>query len=347
MKKTIFGVFIMILFLVVSTVYAMASAPRVMLDGRYVDVEPVIVEGRTLLPARDMTEMPGGDVDWDGDFRQVTIVRDDTIIVLIIDSAIAFINDVAVELDVPAKIVNDRTKVHVRFVAYALGLDVDFRDGAVMLTTQYAQVAELTIPAGLGLVKAVVYRVINGATFEIATGERVGLIDVDAPEVGTPGANEATQFVRYMIDGQTVWLESDGDNADRFGILRRYVWVEIPSDTRDVNQIREMQLNAMPLEAGLADLLIVGNFRNEALSRQIAATQIPAPTPTSIPAPAPTPESTPVAQVGRAQFIGNINSQIFHGLGCSTLPAPQNRIYFQTRQEAINAGHRACLRCNP
>ncbi|MCL2169062.1 MAG: hypothetical protein FWB74_03450 [Defluviitaleaceae bacterium] len=57
------------------------------------------------------------------------------------------------------------------------------------------------------------------------------------------------------------------------------------------------------------------------------------------------PEVTePMAQYN---FIGNINSLIFHLPTCETLPAYHNRIYFVKRDDALHAGHRACLRCQP
>lgn len=46
-------------------------------------------------------------------------------------------------------------------------------------------------------------------------------------------------------------------------------------------------------------------------------------------------------------YIGNINSKIFHEPTCHTLPAEHNRIYFDSKKEAINAGYRPCKNCNP
>lgn len=46
-------------------------------------------------------------------------------------------------------------------------------------------------------------------------------------------------------------------------------------------------------------------------------------------------------------YIGNKNSKKFHRPTCSSLPAPRNRIYFKTREEAVNAGYVPCKRCNP
>ena len=46
-------------------------------------------------------------------------------------------------------------------------------------------------------------------------------------------------------------------------------------------------------------------------------------------------------------YIGNVNSKKFHRPSCSTLPAEHNRVYFDSRDEAINAGMVPCKRCNP
>ena len=120
------------------------------------------------------------------------------------------------------------------------------------------------------LTEATVLRVIDGDTIVLVGGERVRFIGIDAPERGQPGANEATQFVRERVEGLTVWLEADGAERDRFGRLRRYVWLQQPTDTQDENEIRRYQLNAMLLEAGLTRVLIIGRVRNEALFRRLA-----------------------------------------------------------------------------
>ena len=179
------------------------------------------------------------------------------------------------------------------------------------------------------LTEAIVVRVIDGDTIVLNNGERVRLIGIDAPEIGEPGADEATQFVRERVEGLTVWLEADGADRDRFGRLRRYVWLQQPSNTQDENQIRQHQLNALLLENGLARVMIIGRVRNEALFRQL----------TSVPATS--------SEAIQSSFIGNKNSQIFHTLECNSLPSQQNRLIFESREDAIRAGYRACQRCSP
>ncbi|TCT11629.1 beta-lactamase superfamily II metal-dependent hydrolase [Natranaerovirga pectinivora] len=47
------------------------------------------------------------------------------------------------------------------------------------------------------------------------------------------------------------------------------------------------------------------------------------------------------------QYIGNKNSNIFHRDSCSSLPSEQNRIYYDTRDKAIEEGQTPCQRCKP
>lgn len=46
-------------------------------------------------------------------------------------------------------------------------------------------------------------------------------------------------------------------------------------------------------------------------------------------------------------YIGNKNSKKFHGPSCHTLPEEKNRVYFDTRDEAIQDGYTSCKKCSP
>jgi len=141
----------------------------------------------------------------------------------------------------------------------------------LIVLTAMVPVAVFSQQAWMSLVPSVVSRVIDGDTLELVGGERVRLIGVDAPELNHPGGREASAFVRELVEGRMVWLEPDGANRDRFGRLRRYVWLRNPSNTYDTAQIRRYQLNALLIEHGHARVMIVGRVRNDALFRQLAA----------------------------------------------------------------------------
>ena len=46
-------------------------------------------------------------------------------------------------------------------------------------------------------------------------------------------------------------------------------------------------------------------------------------------------------------YIGNKNSKKFHKPDCNTLPDEKNRVYFNSRDEAIGDGFTSCAKCRP
>ena len=126
-----------------SAAIAADNEPAVYLNGAQMtfDVNPFIEDDRTLVPMRAIFEAVGADVQWDEEDRTVHAVRakDDevSLVSLQIDSATAFVNSAAVNLDVPAKIVGDRTFVPLRFVVESLGEKVEWDSDnyAVIITT--------------------------------------------------------------------------------------------------------------------------------------------------------------------------------------------------------------------
>ena len=120
------------------------------------DQAPVIENDRTLVPMRAIFEALGATVEWDGETRTVTSTKPVTAehkktVKLTIDSADMQIIDsvgtasesAVVTLDVPAKIINDRTMVPVRAISEAMACVVEW-DGearAVIITTNDAPVA--------------------------------------------------------------------------------------------------------------------------------------------------------------------------------------------------------------
>ncbi len=87
---------------------------------------PVIIDGRTLVPVREIFETLGGKVDWDSNTKKVTVWMGENTIELEINSQLAGVNGVAKDLDVPAKIINNKTMVPVRFISENCGLEVNW-----------------------------------------------------------------------------------------------------------------------------------------------------------------------------------------------------------------------------
>lgn len=56
---------------------------------------------------------------------------------------------------------------------------------------------------------------------------------------------------------------------------------------------------------------------------------------------------TQPAQGDAGDYIGNKNSKKFHLPSCGSLPKEKNRVYFDTREEAVSAGYDPCGNCRP
>lgn len=94
------------------------------------DAKPFIENDRTLVPMRKIFEAVGAKVEWDESTRTVIASRvkdgEPVFVAIQADSEKAFINSEEKLLDVPAKIVDDRTFVPLRFVVEALGEKVEW-----------------------------------------------------------------------------------------------------------------------------------------------------------------------------------------------------------------------------
>lgn len=85
------------------------------------DAPPQIVEGRTLVPVRVISEAFGADVGWEGEERKVTVSLGSNHIEMWIDSSTAFVGGTKVTLEPPPTIISGRTFVPFRFIGEALG----------------------------------------------------------------------------------------------------------------------------------------------------------------------------------------------------------------------------------
>jgi len=101
---------------------------NIAIDGKKMifDVPAIIINGRTLVPVRAVSENFGADVKWDGKLNKVTITYDGKKIELFINKNYAYINGKKITLDAPAKIINNRTMVPIRFVSEALNGKVEW-----------------------------------------------------------------------------------------------------------------------------------------------------------------------------------------------------------------------------
>ena len=109
---------------------------KVYLDGQQMSfsVQPRIEYGTTLVPMRAIFEALGADVQYNGYEKKITATKNDTIIILYLNSKTAYVNNTVNILDVPAKAINGVTLVPLRFVSESLNANVDWNGSTQTIT---------------------------------------------------------------------------------------------------------------------------------------------------------------------------------------------------------------------
>ena len=114
------------------TVLANDSATiTVTIDGHPVtfpDQTPVILEGRTLVPVREVFENLDFQVDWYEAVQMVTLTRPGHEVALTLGSDIFITNGQEFHLDVPAQIINNRTLLPLRAIIESVGYSIDWNE---------------------------------------------------------------------------------------------------------------------------------------------------------------------------------------------------------------------------
>lgn len=129
MKKLLSLVLAMLMMLLCTSLTAFAEEEiSIVIDGKYqsYDVMSVIENSRTLVPMRGIFESLGAAVNWDESTRTVMAAKGDIVVMLQIGNSTAWVNGETKALDVPAKIIDDRTMVPVRFISETLGCKVEW-----------------------------------------------------------------------------------------------------------------------------------------------------------------------------------------------------------------------------
>ena len=98
------------------------------IDFSSIDQWPFIEDGRTMVPLRAVFEVLNCNVDWEVKTSTAVVEKGSTKILIPANSKVAYINGIAHDLDVPAKIVNSRIMVPLRFISEAIDKTVIWDD---------------------------------------------------------------------------------------------------------------------------------------------------------------------------------------------------------------------------
>ncbi len=97
--------------------------PVALVDSRQLtlDVPPMIISSRTMVPLRFIGDAFGARTDYNANTKGITITLGGTVIRLTVNSKTAMIGSKTVTLDSPATVIRGRTLVPTRFISEAFG----------------------------------------------------------------------------------------------------------------------------------------------------------------------------------------------------------------------------------
>ncbi|MDR0273332.1 MAG: hypothetical protein LBI27_08460 [Clostridiales bacterium] len=119
--------FLSLIFVLFAASFAYAEEVGVSVDGvavEFADQGPVIIDGRTLIPARGVFEALGFDVEWNATLWSVTLTRGADTVLIYEQYPVFYVNGNSYYWDVPVRVINGRTMIPIRAVLESVGYNV-------------------------------------------------------------------------------------------------------------------------------------------------------------------------------------------------------------------------------
>lgn len=280
------------------------------------DVPPQNINGRLLVPMRAIFEALGASVEWDPSTQTATGTLDERIVSVTIGKTTAYANGRPVTLDVPAQVIESRTLVPLRFIAESLDTNVQWD-----ATTGTARICDQLYT---------VIRVVDGDTILVdynGLEERVRLIGIDTPESVHPDETKnveagktASEYTSKLLAGKQVELEFDVQERDMYQRLLAYVYVDGVMLNKTLLREDHANLSTWP-----PNVKYVDEFRQIAAERHDGAVKT------------------------SGLYLGSVKSDKYHNPTCrhAETIADYNQIWFDTKEEAQQAGYSPCKVCKP
>lgn len=212
--------------------------------------------------------------------------------------------------------------------------------------------------------EARVIRVVDGDTIHVFfNGQKykIRMIGVDTPETVHPNkpvefyGKEASNFTKKSLSNKIVYLQKDVSETDRYGRLLRYVWLSRPSSNEpDENEIVDKMYNAILVKQGYAQAYtyqpdskyshIFTRLQHNARENNLglwSSGNVEPKQDEQLTSNASGKSEYTADTTENGKIKGNIKSKKYHIPGSRSYNkiSEENVIYFNTEQEAIDAGY--------
>ena len=179
-------------------------------------------------------------------------------------------------------------------------------------------------------------KVVDGDTIYLDNGAKIRFVGVNTPERGVEGYIVSKNFVQKLCLNKKVGIDIDDfKHSDKYGRTLGVVIV----DGKNVNE--------MLLKEGLAEVMYMPPSEFYPFEWADSDTHIANTHSSHTSSSSSSAKST--SSSDSASFIGNSNTGKFHTPYCSYVDkmSEGNKVFFSTRNDAINQGYIPCKICNP
>ncbi len=213
------------------------DAVTILVNEKPVDlnVEPVMTDGRLMVPFRAIGEVMGAKVDWDEKTETASLALNDTEVNLTLGELSGMVNGSPVDLDAAAKLVNGHVLIPLRFVNEALGAQVEWN-------AENKQV-QIKTPAKESEIKNFTQKNWVDAKKEIKlrTGIKMKYIEMGSPE------NKTIVLIHGVTDTSRSWSLAAPYLAQDYHVI-------IP-DLRGHGDSEKLKMRSLPMSLFAEDVV--------------------------------------------------------------------------------------------
>ena len=180
-------------------------------------------------------------------------------------------------------------------------------------------------------------KVIDGDTIELSNEEWIRYIGINAPElrngIPDPYSLEAFEANRNLVIGKEAYLEFDVQERERYDRMLAYTYFDDLFIYTWLVENGYVQIMTIPPNVAYQDLLLELETKTREENRGLWALN----------------EAKANQEKPQFPYIGNKNSKKFHHYFCGSVGnmKEKNKVFFLSREDAIEAGYIPCKRCKP
>ena len=135
------------------------NKPTALRDGEFVEIDagnpniaPQIINGKTMVPIRFVTESLGATVSWDNTTQTATVIKDGKRVKITVGSDEMRIEKEKKKLQTPAQLIEGRIFVPLRDVSEAFGTQVFWQDPGIVIVGDEANTIPYLNPETLNVI---------------------------------------------------------------------------------------------------------------------------------------------------------------------------------------------------